>query len=134
MLKTRMIDGVWINPELPEEFDCTPNDERGADELDMWWEVPYIVVDDFSVPDAEYPAFVKRMTGCGQPVESEAEYNARVEKNQRGWFEEFPSGYRFNVRRLDGGAWDRSTSYGFFGSLDDALRQVKSLLARVEAA
>ena len=33
---------IPINPELPEEFYSTPNDERSLDELEEWWFRPFI--------------------------------------------------------------------------------------------
>jgi hypothetical protein len=36
------IDGIKINPELPEDFDITPNDERSPEEIDEWWGVPFV--------------------------------------------------------------------------------------------
>ncbi|WP_440986243.1 hypothetical protein ACQHIH_21320 (plasmid) [Xanthomonas sontii] len=32
-----------IDPELPERFDDTPNDARSKEELDQWWDQPYLV-------------------------------------------------------------------------------------------
>ncbi len=32
-----------VDPELPEGFDCTPNDERSSAELDEWWDQPFLV-------------------------------------------------------------------------------------------
>src|SRR5690606_7575640 len=32
-----------LDPELPEGFDCTPNDERSSAQLDEWWDQPYLV-------------------------------------------------------------------------------------------
>jgi len=127
MLKTKMIDGIHVNPERPEDFGCTPNEERSAEEMDKWWEVPYVEVDGFSVPDENYQAFVERMTGYAQQVEKEAEYNAQIEEWRRGWFEAYPTGYRFTVRCLDGGAWDRPTNYGCFGALADAIHRAKGV-------
>jgi len=35
---------------------------------------------------------------------------------------------RYNVRRLDGGARDRPTNYGFFDTLDEAIEVAERLL------
>lgn len=83
------IDGVLINPVLPEMFDQTPNDERSREEKDRWWDRPYIVSD----------------------------------KNDH-----WPQGVRYAVRMLDGGAWDRSTGHGMYGSISEALARAKELL------
>ena len=56
-----------LDPDLPPDFDNTPNDERSEAELDAWWERPFAI-------------------SCEDGT--------------------------FDVRCLDGGAWDRSTWYG----------------------
>lgn len=35
---------------------------------------------------------------------------------------------QFNVRILDGGAWDRTTNRGFFDTLEEAISRAKELL------
>lgn len=30
-----------VDPELPPEFFCTPNEERSTAELDLWWDRPF---------------------------------------------------------------------------------------------
>ena len=40
------------------------------------------------------------------------------------WLDAWPSGTRYDVRCLDGGAWDRSTNWGCFSSLEEALKRV----------
>lgn len=41
------------------------------------------------------------------------------------FLEHWPSGTTYVVRCLDGGAWDRSTWWGQFGSLEEAVAQAK---------
>lgn len=41
------------------------------------------------------------------------------------WMEAWPSGIRYDVRCLDGGAWDRSTSWGMFATLEEALACIR---------
>lgn len=39
----RMPPSPWpIDPELPDGFYTTPNDERSTAELDEWWDHPYL--------------------------------------------------------------------------------------------
>ncbi|NOM01208.1 hypothetical protein G9Q13_28680, partial [Klebsiella pneumoniae] len=83
------IQGVLINPALPEMFDQTPNAERSREEKARWWDRPYIVSD----------------------------------KNER-----WPHGVRYTVRMLDGGAWDRSTNHGMYGSIEEAVARALELL------
>jgi len=74
-------DDIQIDPELPEEFDMTPNDERSEAEIEEWWDVPF------------------------------------VESRGNGYV----------VRCLDGGAWDRATTKGFFDTLDEAVKKAKEI-------
>ena len=46
--------------------------------------------------------------------------------NEPKWLETFPSGCRYMVRCLDGGAWDRSTMWGAFGKLTEAIACAKA--------
>ena len=55
------------------------------------------------------------------------EYNERVAKQKKSWFGAWPTGIRFDVYILDGGAWDRPTSKGKVGSLEEALEIAKDL-------
>ena len=42
MYEPRRVDGIWLDPKLPEDFDSTPNDARPESHM-QWWCVPYIV-------------------------------------------------------------------------------------------
>lgn len=87
-----------VNPPFPENFDDTPNDERPKWEIEFLWGRPYIEIIEFS----------------GDP------------KFRKQWFDSWPDGKRFDVRCLDGGAWDRPTAWGMFKTLDEALRCCES--------
>jgi hypothetical protein len=78
----RMVDGIPVDPALPEGFFATPNDKRPASHQ-AFWNQPFVLV----VPHA-------------------------------GW----EGGFRYDTWCLDGGAWDRPTSWGKFGTLDEAIR------------
>ena len=41
--------------------------------------------------------------------------------------EHWPNGIRFDVRCLDGGAWDRSTNRGQFATLEEAIQRANEL-------
>lgn len=47
-----------------------------------------------------------------------------------GFKEHWPTGQRYDVRCLDGGAWDRSTWRGSYGSLDEAIDAACALAAK----
>ncbi|MBN3761029.1 hypothetical protein [Burkholderia sp. Ac-20365] len=68
------VDVLLVDPQLPEGFYDTPNEDRSESELDEWWDRPYAV------------------------------------SGPRG----------FDVRCLDGGAWDRPTFYGVVATLEEA--------------
>ena len=104
-------DGVLIDPELPADFDNTPNEERPPSHM-RWWEVPFIRTESVEALDAHYAA-----------PETAREYWSTNGRQQ--WLQAWPSGTRYEVRCLDGGAWDRATSWGMFASLDEAVRCAK---------
>ena len=49
----------------------------------------------------------------------------RGERMGPDWLKHWPSGTRYDVRCLDGGAWDRPTCWGMFASLQEALECAK---------
>ena len=110
----QVVDGVPINPILPLRFDCTSNDFRPLSHQKFWY-VPYIVTDTVEERDESYQARTD-------------EYADAARKQWFGaggwrekWLESWPTGARFDVRCLDGGAWDRLTWLGSFPSLDAAI-------------
>lgn len=105
------VDGVLINPKLPKDFSCTPNDARPKSHQ-KWWGVSYIettLVEDLDRYYAE------------RTDKSAAEGRKSWAENRPGWLTSWPSGVRYEVRCLDGGAWDRPTLWGMFASLDEAI-------------
>ena len=115
----KQVNGIPIDPELPEGFDDTPNGQR-PDSHDEWWHRPYIVTDRWE-PES-FEQYRDRLAGLGYEPDMTAEQWAESQAQRRAaWFAEFPEGTRYMVRCLDGGAWDRSTAYGVFGSLDAAV-------------
>ncbi|WCH25132.1 hypothetical protein [Aeromonas salmonicida] len=98
--------GIPLNPKLREDFDNTPNEERDPLELKDWWRVPYIKTIDW------------------------AAFASSDEEHRRSWFEAWPTGIRYDVRCLDGGAWDRSTNKGAFPTLEQAITAAQALLGK----
>jgi hypothetical protein len=123
-----LVDGILINPALPEDFDNTPNDERSHKETAFWWNRPFILTDTLDLKS--YDDYIARARENADPelgfiwVERE-EWNADQMLHKRNWLHHFPSGTRYMVRCLDGGAWDRSTNWGVFPTLDLALNCVR---------
>ena len=94
----KVVDGIPVNPMLPKRFDGTPNEARPASHL-RWWGVPYVRI--YPCPHAEGSEYLER------------------------WLEAWPSGTRFDTYCLDGGAWDRPTAWGKFGTLEEAIQCAK---------
>ena len=118
-----IVDGIAIDPILPDDFWNTAHEDREKVELDEWWERPFIVTQGYE--EESYEEFCARMES--NVDETEDEYNERVAKQKKSWFGAWPTGIRFDVYILDGGAWDRPTSKGKVGSLEEALEIAKDL-------
>jgi hypothetical protein len=113
----QMTEGVLINPELPKGFDNTSNEARPKSQR-KWWNMPYIE----TYSDKDNEAYLASRT-------DEYAEEMRIKwanKDRESWFKKWPSGVRYDVRCLDGGAWDRSTNWGMFATLDEALSCAKS--------
>ena len=116
---SQIVNGIAVNPALPKNFDSTPNDQR-PDSHHAWWHRPYVVTDRWQ-PES-YHNYCERLARLGyEPDYTFEEWQAYQDHQEVSWLEAWPSGVRYNVRCLDGGAWDRSTNYGSFPSLDAAL-------------
>lgn len=96
MITTR--HAIPINPKLPAKFDCTANEQRPPSHR-RWWNRPYI-----------------------ETYTWEEGHSCPREK----WFASWPSGTRYDVRCLDGGAWDRPTCWGMFKTLEEAIACARS--------
>ncbi|CCO48443.1 conserved hypothetical protein [Vibrio nigripulchritudo SOn1] len=119
--RCEVVKGVFINPNLRNDFDSTPNEERDDLETEHWYGRPYIVTDDGY--SESYSEFVARMTRYNSDYvpESESEFNERKRKLDESWLQAYPTGIRYEVRCLTGGSWDRSSSQGMFPSLKEAI-------------
>jgi len=89
--------GIPFNPRLPRDFANTPNDRRPATHH-RWWYRPYI----------------------------ETYTSSPAEPGHEKWIEHWPAGIRYDVRCLDGGAWDRPTCWGMFATLHEAIHCAQS--------
>lgn len=106
------IGGVLVNPKLPENFESTSNEWRPASHQ-KWWGRPFIVTESVDELDRYYAERNDKWAAEGQRY-------WETEGRQK-WTEAWPSGIRYEVRCLDGGAWDRATSWGMFATLEEAL-------------
>lgn len=121
--------GIFVNPNLRSDFDYTPNTEREELETEHWYGRVYIVTDEYN--SETYSEFVVRMTSYDSDYkpESEHDFNERTQKLKEAWFKAYPTGTRYEVRCLTGGAWDRSSSQGMFGSLEEAVKKATTEIA-----
>lgn len=122
-----LIEGIPVNPTLRPGFDDTDNAERDPQETKDWWGVPYIITNNGS--RESYSGHIKRMTGYGyarSELDTEETFLESQEKQRKSWLEAWPEGTRYDVSCLDGGAWDRSTSWGMFKTLNEALAEAKT--------
>ena len=110
------VDGVLIDPKLPARFDCTPNEDR-PDSQTKWWAFPFIVTETVEQLDAMYAKRTDEYADKGR----EQWVAGRVQ-----WMAAWPSGTRYETRCLDGGAWDRSTSWGMFATIEEAVACAKA--------
>lgn len=92
---------IPVDPKLPKDFDNTPNEDRPKSHK-RWWNRPYIVTCTF----LPWPSLTE----------------TEIEVGRKKWYASWPSGTRYDVRCLDGGAWDRSTWWGSFATLEEAIR------------
>lgn len=91
------IEGVPIDPELPKNWDNIAHESRPDCHRKIWGK-PYIVIQ-------------KRPQGFSQSE----------------WLGFWPLGVRYDVRCLDGGAWDRSTGCGCFSTLEESLAKAREI-------
>lgn len=93
--------GIPLNPVQRADFDCTPNEQRDPLEVQDWAGVFYIQT------YTPAPQFIA------------------AEQDRARWLSAWPEGVRYDVRCLDGGAWDRSTNRGSFPTLALAVAAIE---------
>jgi len=117
------IDSVLINPVLPDDFDSTPIDARTEDDLDKWYNLPYIVTSEYQADN--YKDYCDRCI-TGIETMTEDAFSLVIADNEAKWTERFPNGKAYWIYCLSSGKWDRPTLWGISNSLDDAVALVKS--------
>ena len=132
MRYTFEIDGILVNPELPEDFDITPHEERDRDELHEWWDKPYIEIEEFDQESWIEHYHRLKSNDYGEPwsdeqIGTKEDYMKNLEERRKSWFKRWHTSFRYEVRCLDGGAWDRSTCHGMFATFEEALSVAKQL-------
>lgn len=116
-------DGVLINPALPDGFSSTDNAQRSEQERARWWLRPYIETSAWDGPhglEARERARQSRLQEEGSEY-AVSDVDSHMQTQRAQWFSAWPEGVRYDVRCLDGGAWDRPTCWGMFGTLEAAM-------------
>ncbi len=123
-----LVEGIPVNPTLRPGFECTDNDYREELEISDWWGRPFIRVYSWVDMASSYSDYLDRVGDLEnfEPV-TQQQYEQEQSNSRSAWFKSWPSGLRYDVRCLDGGAWDRSTNIAQVGELQDALNIAKSL-------
>lgn len=106
------VDGVLVNPKLPKNFDNTPNDSRPSHHQ-KFWGLPFVQTMSTDDWDRHYADRTDEWADAGR--------SEWAKKGRKNWLKVFPDGKRYEVRCLDGGAWDRCTWWGHFTNLDEAI-------------
>lgn len=114
-------DGVLINPALPAGFDCTDNEERSPEERARWWLRPFIQAESWEEQERLIRSRQERLKFSGKADLCTPDIEAYIEGQRASWYAAWPQGVRYDVLCLDGGAWDRPSSWGMFGTLAEAL-------------
>ena len=112
-----IVDGVAIDPFLPNDFYNTPNKERDTNELAHWWGRAFITTESFR--EDSYEEYCERMSEY--KLDSLEEFTARRDDEERSWNNRWIGGVRYDVRCLTGGAWDRPSMLGNCSTLEEAL-------------
>ena len=124
---------IYINPKVPEWMDYKDLNDRSASHMDKWFGRAYIRTEEFG--EDTYQDYRERMAYTQEEsyegdytLETEEEFNTRRTKEKEQWLEWWPDGVRYDVRCLDGGAWDRTTNKGSYKTLDEAMRRCKEIM------
>lgn len=116
--------GYPLNPVLREDFINTPNNHREPLEIEDWWELPYIESISWEQAESLRRSFQANYRAFGDGLNgelSQEEAEAQIDAYRVSFFEQNPSGTKYTVHCLDGGAWDRPTLWGVFSTLDEAI-------------
>lgn len=121
-----LIEGIPFNPLQREDFDQTPKAARDLLEIVEWWDEPYVKTCSWDDCDESWESYIERAKSwsSGEP-ESHDEFLERMRSRKENWFKAWPSGTRYEVRCLNGGAWDRSTGLAMVATLEEAIAVAK---------
>lgn len=121
---------IPINPIVREGFSSTEHSERDPLEVEHWWGKPYIVSCLFSLTDRDYKSYQARIAPFSQNLHrtpGKDEWESKQCNELNIWLEHWPSGVRYDLYCLDGGAWDRPSNIGMFATLEEAITFANSV-------
>lgn len=127
-----IVDGIPIDPILPNNFWSTAHNNREKIEIDEWWGKPFILTEAYY--EESYNEYYSRKISfynedkINYKIETEDQFNTRMKKEKKQWYDIWETGIRYDVYILDGGAWDRPTTKAKVGTLIEALEIAKNLL------
>ncbi len=119
--QTNIVNGIPVDPVLRPDFDMTPNEMRELQEKEDWWGQPFIVTCNWDDMSETWEEYSERLSKYDMEVKPKEEFIKDQARQKEGWFKGWPSGTRYEVRCLDGGAWDRSTGRAMVATFEQAL-------------
>ena len=121
------MEKIHINPEVPEWMDFKDINDRSEKHLKQWFNKAYIRTQEFG--EDNYKDYSERMSEFTD-LETEQEFNSRRAEQKKSWCEHWgEDGIRYDVRLLDGGAWDRTTNKGSYKTLEEAIAVCRELMS-----
>jgi len=126
---------IYVNPKVPSFMDSKDINDRSESHLAKWFNRAYIRTQDFG--EDNYQEYCERMAYTQEEdyqgeykLDTEEEFNTRRAKDLKSWCEHWgDDGIRYDVRILDGGAWDRTTNKGNYKTLEEAMEVAKDLMS-----
>lgn len=93
------IDGIFVNPNLPDDFDITPNEEKDSSSL-WWWGKPYIIIESLRQESwiEHYSRLKNEFQWSDERIGTQEDFKQNLQRVREHWFDEFHTGFRYNVR------------------------------------
>lgn len=117
------MDDIPINPQLRSGFDNTAHRDRDPMELQDWLDRPFIVTETW---DSIEKRAREHRAECLQnrpweAEDSEDDFEEQLLQQKARWLKRFPTSTRYQIRCLDCGVPDRSSSWGYFPAMVAAI-------------
>jgi hypothetical protein len=115
---------MLINPKIPKHFFDRDIGLRSETEINKFWNVPIILTEEYEDHhDKTWTEYQERVSGPknNYTIETEEEFNTWTQEKKEAWCKNFPTCTAYRVHCHDGGAWDRPTDWGAFGTLEEAV-------------